>query len=144
MFKKTSNFGFNTRVVELRLYADLKTLVYDDITNKSKPTEILLNQIRKLNIPNLTSIEIKTNEKSYEFEADTASTAKKWVDALKLAIEKAHQPTLKEIIHRNRRELIENKYKLEDIENRKKLHETTKANRIAKRQEIKGRYGNSS
>lgn len=139
-FNKATMMGMSSRVVELRLYGDMKTLVYDDVTNKSKPTEISLAQVRKIALPGLTSFELKTHEKSYEFEADTANTQKKWVDALKAAVERAHRPSLKDFIHRERREAIENRYKEEDAINRARLAESTKANRASKREAIRSKY----
>jgi len=136
--------GMGSRVVELRLFGDLNTLVYDDVTNKSKPSEINLAQVRKIAVVGLTSFELKTHEKSYEFEADTANTQKKWVDALKEAVARAHQPSLKDFIHRERREAIENKYKEEDAVNRARQAERDKASRSSKREAIRQKYSGKS
>ena len=144
-FNKPTMMGLSARVVELRLLSDMSTLIYDDKTNASKPRHIPLGSIKKMKAPGLTSFElVGSSNKSYTFEADTAATQKKWIDSLKIAIEIAREPSLKEQIHRERRERIENKYKLEDAANRQRLAEATKTTRQHKRSEIKNKYNRSS
>lgn len=139
-FKKGTMMGLGSRVVELRLLNDMETLVYDDKTSVSKPSKIVLSKIKKIKMPGLTTFELKTSEKAYEFEADTANTQKKWIDAIKMAVERAREPSLKERIHRDRRERVENKYKQEDAMNRQRMAEQTRQSRQNKRSEIKDKY----
>ncbi len=133
--------GLGVRVVELRLMSDMQTLVYDDKANASKPTNISLADITKIKVPSSTSFELKTSEKSYEFEADSSTTQKNWVEALKLTVASVQRPSLKDTIHRERRERVERKYKDEDIVNRQRQTEASKSSREAKRAEIKNKYG---
>lgn len=69
--------------------SDDSTLVYDD-ESRADPTIIKLHGIDRLNITSLKAFEISTDLKVYHFEADSAATQKKWLEALKIAIKRAH------------------------------------------------------
>ena len=88
-FNKPTMMGLQARVVELRLIGDMRTLIYDDVQQRSEPREISLKHIRKISVVGLTAFALKTHDKTYEFEADSSSTQKKWIDAIKMGVEVA-------------------------------------------------------
>ena len=140
-FIKPTMMGLGTKVVELRLFSDQSVLTYDEIQHSSKSTEIILDTIKRIKISGLTSFVLVTEDKkSYEFEADSAITQRKWTDAIRLIVERHSNPTLKQRILKERREITELKYKEVDSANRQRVAETAKANRQNKLGELKNKY----
>lgn len=106
-FKKFIMMGMSTKLVKLRLTQDGHTLVYDD-QSRAEPTSINLKEIKKLKMSSLKGFEIGTEEKSYEFEAESSITQRAWMDALKVVIEVSKSPNLREKVDNERRLKWEN------------------------------------
>jgi hypothetical protein len=99
--------GLSTKIVHLRLMLNETTLVYDDKT-RAEPTEILLSEIKKMNLVSLKAFEVVCEGgRSFVFEADSSSTQKAWMEALSLAVAASTEPSLRERVDDERRLRIE-------------------------------------
>jgi hypothetical protein len=141
-FTKYSYMGMKSRMVELRLLNDMKSLVYDEkIAVNKKPTVILLETISKITVSGSVNFTLfALDGKSYEFEALSTQKRVVWVEALSEAVHRSRLPTLKEKVHRERRERNESKYKMEDLINRQRQVDASKADRQSRRDEIRNKY----
>eukprot|EP01038_Epipyxis_sp_PR26KG_P007872 gene7872-10686_t len=101
-FKKSIHMGLSSKIVFLRLMMNETELVYDDET-RSEPTQILLKTVQKIMMTSLKAFEIQTETKSFNFESDSSSTQKAWIEALKIATDRANGPSLRERVENERR-----------------------------------------
>jgi hypothetical protein len=105
-FKKFIMMGMSTKIVKLRMSQDETTLLYDD-QSRAEPTIIPLSEVIKLNMTSLKAFELSTDSKSYEFEADSSSVQKQWMEALKVTIERSKEPNLRQKVDNERRLKVE-------------------------------------
>lgn len=138
-FKKKT--FFSTKVVHIRMTQDEKTLVYT-ADNKGEATSLPMDEIVDIKLTSLTAFELLLAEKKvYSFEAGSSGILKTWVEALKVAIERAKQPSLKERVDDHRRQQMEEKKRSEYQVVTDRLAQKRKAERTQKLDSIRGKYG---
>lgn len=88
-FVRYKMMGMTSYIVRLWMTDDAQTLIYQPGTTKSeilgKSVHIALQDVSRVAVVNLTTFDLCTPAKTYNFEADCAATMKFWVDALKVA-----------------------------------------------------------
>ena len=140
MFKKSIRMGLQTKLVTLRMMSDDKTLVYDD--DHSGPTVIPLHTVDKITMTNLKAFDIATSEKSYNFSSDS-KVRELWVEALKIAVQRAREPPFNEQIEVERRRKVDMKRRVEFDSMRQQSNNERRNATKTENNKIKSKYGMS-
>jgi hypothetical protein len=138
MFKKSIRMGLQTKLVTLRMMSDDKTLVYDD--EHSGPTVIPLHTVEKITMTSLKAFEITTMEKSYNFSSDS-KVRELWVEALKIAVQRAREPPFNEQVEVERRRKVDMKRREEFDSMRQKSNSQRRDANRAENNKLKSKYG---
>ena len=126
VFKKVGGFlaSFSARLSRLSLTADEFSLLVQTGKDSSafsdgtdQRSTVVLGEVEEVRITKLTRLEIEqTDGEVLALEADTAATVRNWEAALKVAVSRAKQGSLKNRIELERRQRIENNRRGEEQE----------------------------
>jgi hypothetical protein len=145
-FKKVSYMGLSNKIVTLRLMMNEKTLIYNDLKysetiTTSTNTKILLSDIIRIDTVSLKSFEIVTVSNTFKFEAENSLTCKAWIDALKIAFQRAKQPSLREKVENDRRLKLEEERRDEFLNEKESFVRKIKEEKFNKLKNLKEKYG---
>ena len=126
VFKKVGGFlaSFSAKLSRLSLTADEFSLLVQTGKDSSafsdgtdQRSTVVLGEVEEVRITKLTRLEIEqTDGEVLALEADTAATVRSWEAALKVAVSRAKQGSLKNRIELERRQRIENNRRGEEQE----------------------------
>jgi len=131
----------SSKMVSLRLLPDGVTLVCND-ERSGKSNAIAIANVEPVKVCSSTTFSIvsSSNGNSREFIADSGQTQTQWVAALNAAIERAHQPTLKEIVEESRRKILETRNRSEYEQRRHEELQQKRDSRKSEAEKMKNKW----
>ena len=102
-FKMKSMMGLSSRIVTLRLMTDNSTLMYEDDSRRDI-VEMRMQDIDDIVPTSFDSFDIIASGRTHSFIADSKQTQQAWIHALRDAVNRSLEPTLRQRVERLRME----------------------------------------